>query len=409
MTSPANTDFLDPRAPSFRVDPYPTLSHFRAHHPVHWSPALKAWVVTPYDTVRDVLLNHQLSSDTVTPFYRSQPSEVQGKVESLVRYLGNWLVFKDPPDHTRLRRLASRVFTTNSLHKIRPNVESIIAHLLADIEGRNDIDLVADFSNLLPAFVIMDMLGIPREMLPDMKHWSDEIKLFIGAAQNTPDKYDRARHGAEAMAAAFRELIDAQRRSPKDNVLGMLVAANDDEDGRLTDDELIATSILFLFAGHETTTNLITMASLHLMRAPEQRAIFIAMTEPEQIAIAVEEFLRFDGPTPSMVRLANATHQIGDATVEEGQRIYAMIAAANHDPSVFAQPDTLDVTRSPNRHVTFGYGAHFCLGAPLARMEANLALPALHGKFPQMRLNGEAEWADGLTLRGPTALPVRLG
>ena len=408
MSSVANTDFLDPRAPSFVVDPYPVLAQFRETNPVHWSPALKAWVVTRYDDVRAVLLDRELSSDTVTPFYRAQSDATQSKISVLLRYLGNWLVFKDPPDHTRLKRLASRAFTAQSLAQIQPNIDAIVSHLMTELEGRQEIDLVADFSNRLPAFVIMDMLGIARERLGEVKHWSDEIKLFIGAAQNTPDKYDRARAGAEAMADMFQQLIDGQRTTPSDSILGMLIAAHSDEDGRLSDDELIATSILLLFAGHETTTNLITMASLHMMRSPDQRERFVALEDRGAIAVAVEEFLRFDGPTPSMVRVAVEDHDIAGVTIGAGQRIYAMIAAANHDPNVFDQPGRLDIARSPNPHVTFGYGAHFCLGAPLARMEAATALPALHKRFPGMVLNGEATWADGLTLRGPKSLPVHL-
>ncbi len=407
-TTAVTPDTLDPRSTEFAADPYPILAHLRETNPVHWSPALKAWVVTRYDDVRAVLLDGALSSDTVTPFYRAQPSRTQAEIELLMRYLGNWLVFRDPPDHTRLRRLASRVFTTGSLAAIRPNVESIVAHLLAGIEGRDRIDLVADFSNRLPAYVIMDMLGIARDRLGEIKHWSDEIKLFIGAAQNTPDKYERARSGVTAMAAMFEQLIDEQRTNPQDNVLGMLVRANSSEDGRLSDDELVATAILFLFAGHETTTNLITMASLHMMSFPDQRDRFVALSDPQAIAVAIEEFLRFDGPTPSMVRVAVRDHQIAGLDVAAGERIYALIAAANHDPAVFDRPRQLDVTRTPNRHVTFGFGAHFCLGAPLARMEASIALPALHRAYPAMQLNGEPAWADGLTLRGPTFLPVRL-
>ena len=176
----------------------------------------------------------------------------------------------------------------------------------------------------------------------------------------------------------------------------------------MSDDELVATSILFLFAGHETTTNLISMASMHLMSRPDVRAEFLALDGPEANSRAVEEFLRFDGPTPSMVRIALSEHEVGGQAIGAGERIYAMIASANRDSTVFDQADELDLARTPNAHVTFGYGAHFCLGAPLARMEANLALPALHRRFPQMALTGEPEWADGLTLRGPTSLPVRL-
>ena len=408
MSAPLNTDFLDPRTPSFVANPYPTLAYFRENNPVHWSPALRAWVVTRYDDVRAVMLDQQLLSDTVTPFYQAQTEETQSKIEILLRYLGNWLVFKDPPDHGRIRRLASRVFITDSLQKIRPNVEGIVAHLMNGLEGKKEVDLVKEFSGPLPAYVIMDMLGIARDQLTNVKFWSDEISLFIAASKNTPDKYDRARAGVESMAAMLQSLIDKQRRNPTDNVLGMLVRVRDDDDGRLSDDELIATSILFLFAGHETTTNLISMSTLHMLQDPEQRDQFVDLSEAEAIAVAVEEFLRFDGPTPSMARLAASDYQFGDVTFEAGQRVYAMLGAANRDPLVFDQPDKLNIGRSPNRHVTFGYGAHFCLGAPLARMEASLALPALHKRFPDMELAGEPVWSDGVTLRGPLSLPLVL-
>ncbi len=409
MTSAALRDTLDPREPAFVADPYPQLAQLRARAPIHWSPALKAWVVTRYDDVHTVLLDRQLSADTVTPFYKAQPSETQAKIQSLMRYLGNWMVFKDPPDHTRIRNLVSRVFTSRALERVEPNVVAIIKDLLCDLESKEQVDLVAAFSNPLPAYVIMDMLGVPRAMLPDMKHWSDEIKLFIGAAQAVPDKYDRARAGVEAMADAFREVIADRRRDPGDDLLSRLIAVRDEDDGRLTDDELVASSILFLFAGHETTTNLISTASLHLMRHPEQREVFLKLRSDDEIARAIEEFLRFDGPTPSMVRIALREHALAGQTVMAGERIYAMIAGANRDPAAFERPEELDVLRVPKRHYAFGYGTHFCLGAPLARLEASLALPALHNRFPTMQLAGEPEWADGLTLRGPVRLPVNLG
>ncbi len=408
MSSPLNTEFLDPTTPAFVANPYPTFAYFRDNNPVHWSPAVRAWVVTRYEDVRAVMLDQQLLSDTVTPFYRAQSEETQSKIEILFRYLGNWLVFKDPPDHARIRRLASRVFINDTLQKIRPSVVGIVAHLMDGLEDQKEVDLVKQFSGPLPAYVIMDMLGIPRDQLANVKFWSDEISLFIAASKNTPDKYDRARAGVEAMAAMLQELIDEQRRNPKDNVLGMLVRAHDDEDGRLSDDELVATSILFLFAGHETTTNLISMSTLHMLEDPEQRDQFIALEGAEPIAIAIEEFLRFDGPTPSMARLAATDYTFGDVTFEAGQRVYAMLGSANRDPTVFDDPDRLNIARSPNRHVTFGYGAHFCLGAPLARMEAGIALPALHKRYPKMTLADAPQWSDGFTLRGPSSLPLVL-
>ena len=409
MTPVNNTLFLDPFEPSFVADPYPALAQLREHAPVHWSPPLRSWVVTRYEDVHAVLHDRQLSADTVTPFYKAQPSDTQAKLGSLMRYLGNWLVFKDPPDHTRIRNLASRVFTSRALAPVRVNAEQITAQLLDDLQPGSDVDLVEAFSNPLPAYVIMDMLGVPRELLPDMKHWSDEIKLFIGAARSVPDKYDRARAGVEAMAAAFSDVIDDHRRAPRDDILTLLISAHDSDDGRLSDDELIATCILFLFAGHETTTSLITMASMHMMGRQAQRELFLALKTDAEIDAATEEFLRFDGPTPSMVRIAVQDHELGGQTIRSGERIYAMIAAANRDPDAFEKPDKLDMARPPKRHYAFGYGTHFCLGAPLARLEAAIALPALHRRFPQMQLTSEPEWADGMTLRGPLRLPVMLG
>ena len=163
MSAPLNKNFLDPRTPSFVANPYPVFSYFREHNPVDWSPALRAWVVTRYDDVRAIMLDQQLLSDTVTPFYRAQSEETQSKIEILFRYLGNWLVFKDPPDHGRIRRLASRVFINDILQKIRPSIEGIVAHLMDGLEGQQEVDLVKQFSGPLPAYVIMDMLGIPRD------------------------------------------------------------------------------------------------------------------------------------------------------------------------------------------------------------------------------------------------------
>ncbi len=408
MSDAGSGEMFNPRTADFRADPYPALARLREERPVHWNPVLKGWIVTRHCDVQDVLINRALSADTVSPFYAAQPTPVQAELASLMRYLGNWIVFKDPPDHTRLRSLASRVFTTEALLKIRPNLEAIIADLLAGLEHREEIDLVEDFATRLPAFVIMDMLGVPREQFAEMRHWSEEIKLFIGAAQSTPDKYARARAGVEAMATAFGTLIEEHRRAPRDTVLAMLIDAHDEDNGRLDDDELVATSILLLFAGHETTANLIAMASMHMMRQPDVRRRFLELRGQAQISAAIEEFLRYDGPTPSMVRIARAEHEIDGHAIAAGQRIYAMIAAANRDPEIFPSPDTIDFGRVQNRHVTFGFGTHFCLGAPLARLEANLALPALHQAFPAMTIAGEATWADGLTLRGPTSLPVRL-
>ncbi len=399
---------FNPAEPAFHRDPYPLFARLRAENPVHWSDAVRGVVLTRYGDVQRAMRDPALSADRITPFYAAQNTATRSQVETLVRYLGRWLVFRDPPDHTRLRGLVARAFTPKALAGIKPNVEQITAHLLDGLAGRDACDLVADFATLLPAYVIMDMLGVPRALLPEMKCWSDDIKLFIGTSHTTPDKYARAHRGVAGMADAFRTLIAAHRSEPRDDVLSTLIAARDDDSARLDDDELIATAILFLFAGHETTTSLLAMGSMALVDNPDQRQLLI--TDPACAAAAVEECLRFDGPTPSMVRIAVEDVELSGHTIRAGDRVIALLGSANRDPEVFARADDFVITRMPNPHVTFGYGPHFCLGAPLARLEAQIALPALHQRFPEMaRINSDVPWSDGMTLRGPLALPVRLG
>jgi hypothetical protein len=408
MTDLASPIVFDPTDPVQRANPFPLYRRMRAEDPVHWSPLLKGWVVTRYGDVREVLNGPQMSADRITPFYTSLPGEMQERVKELVHLLGLWAVFRDPPDHTRLRALLQRAFTPREMARIRPNVEGIAEHLMQGLEGREDADLVADFTTPLPAYVIMDMLGVPRDMLAPMKHWSDAIRLFVGTARGVPNKYELAKTGLHEMAAYFRRLIAMRRAEPRDDVLTTLIAAREAGGGPLDDDELVATCILFLFAGHETTTNLLGNASLALMRDPEQRHRFVS--EPALAASAIEEFLRYDGPSFSQVRIVAGEHAIAGRGLRPGERIFVIQSSANRDEAEFPEPDRLDIARSPNRHVTFGFGLHFCLGAPLARMEATLALPRLHRRYPEMRLLiEEPEWIDSMVMRGTTALPVKLG
>lgn len=403
--------YFDPTDPSVRANPFPLFARLRQDDPVHWSPMFKGWVVTRYADVQAVLNGPAMSADRITPFYSALPGQMQERVKELVRLLGLWLVFRDPPDHTRLRGVMQKAFTPKALAAIRPNIEGIVDMLLADLGKKEEADLVADFTTPLPAYVIMDMLGVPRDMLAPMKAWSDDIRLFIGTARGVPNKYERAEHGLREMAAWFRKLIEERRREPRDDVLTALVQARDDQtDGKgpLSDDELVSACILFLFGGHETTTNLLGNASLMLMRYPEEKRRFIE--QPALTPTAIEEFLRFDGPSFSQVRVVAAEHVLGDRVLKKGDRIFAIQNSANRDGSEFAEPDRFDLGRNPNRHVTFGFGLHFCLGAPLARMEATIALPRLHRRYPEMALTiDEPEWLDSMVMRGTTALPVNLG
>ncbi len=405
------TYVFDLGKPATNANPFPEFARLRAEDPVHWSPAMKAWIITRHADVKQVALNNrQISADRLTPFFKTNPEYQRGSIDSLVRYLNHWMVFRDPPDHTRLRRLFNKAFTPTSVSNLRPSIESIVAHLIDGMEAKarrgETVDYIADFAYPLPASVIMDLLGVPRADLERVKLWSDDIALFIGTAQVAGNKYLRAESGAKAMSDYFRSLVEARTAEPHDDMISQLVLARDDRDA-LTTDEIIGTCILLLFAGHETTTNLIGNGFLYSMRHREQWERLVA--DPSLAGSAVEEYLRYDGPSGALARVAAADLEMGGKTIRAGQRLFAFMNSANRDPEAFADPDRFDIGREPNVHLTFGHGIHFCLGAPLARLEAQIAATRLAERLPDVRLSGsDPEWHDSLILRGVKRLPLQL-
>lgn len=405
------TYVFDLGKPATNANPFPEFARLRAEDPVHWSPAMKAWIITRHADVKQVALNNrQISADRLTPFFKTNPEYQRGSIDSLVRYLNHWMVFRDPPDHTRLRRLFNKAFTPTSVSNLRPSIESIVAHLIDGMEAKarrgETVDYIADFAYPLPASVIMDLLGVPRADLERVKLWSDDIALFIGTAQVAGNKYLRAESGAKAMSDYFRSLVEARTAEPHDDMISQLVLARDDRDA-LTTDEIIGTCILLLFAGHETTTNLIGNGFLYSMRHREQWERLVA--DPSLAGSAVEEYLRYDGPSGALARVAAADLEMGGKTIRAGQRLFAFMNSANRDPEAFADPDRFDIGREPNLHLTFGHGIHFCLGAPLARLEAQIAATRLAERLPDVRLSGgDPEWHDSLILRGVKRLPLQL-
>ncbi len=395
------------------VNPFPEFARLRVEEPVHWSGAMKAWIVTRYADVKQVALNNrQISADRLTPFFKTNPEYQKGTIESLVRYLNHWMVFRDPPDHTRLRRLFNKAFTPTAVENLRPNVEDIVGQLIDGMEAKarrgETVDYIADFAYPLPASVIMDLLGVPRAELAVVKVWSDDIALFIGTAQVAGNKYLRAESGAKAMSAYFRKLVEDRTREPRADMISQLVLARDDRDA-LTTDEIIGTCILLLFAGHETTSNLVGNGFYYSMKNRDQWERLIA--DPALAAPAVEEHLRYDGPSGALARVAAADLEMAGKTIREGQRVFAFVNSANRDPEAFEEAERFDIGRPQNPHLTFGHGIHFCLGAPLARLEAQIAVTRLTERLPNIALanNREPEWHDSLILRGVKSLPVTLG
>jgi len=395
-----------PEDPAFLADPFPLYRRMRDHDPAHWSPRLKAWVLTRYGDVKAVCRDQGMSSDRLRPFFASLPGAEAQRIAEIIRYLSLWMVFRDPPDHTRLRGLVSKVFNVRSMHAMRERVAELTGWLLDRIGGRPDFDFIAEFAGPLPALVIMDMLGVPREELVHVKRMSDDMALFIGSSRVSPEKYGVAEAATREMVDFFRALIAARRAAPADDLLSALIAVQGEGD-RLSEDELLATCILLLFAGHETTTNHIANALLALIRFPEQMRLL--RERPELAAAAVEELLRYDGPSGAQVRIVARERELHGKTLRPGERVFLMLNAANRDPRAYPDPDRLNLQRDGVPHLTFGFGAHICLGFPLARLEGQISLPAVLRRWRSIELaTDRLEWINSMVFRGMVALPVRV-
>jgi cytochrome P450 len=393
-----------PSDPGTLADPFPVYRRLRDEDPAHWSSGLKSWVLTRYEDVKRVCLDSRMSSDRLRPFFATLPAAEAGRMADLIRILTLWMVFRDPPEHTRLRRLASRVFHVRSINALRPNVEELTGWLLERIGDRESIDLIADFAGPLPALVIMDMLGVPRGELARLKHLSDEMALFIGSARETAGKYDRAQAATHEMAELFRSLIAERRAAPKRDLLSELVHL-DDEGDRLTDDELVAMCVLLLFAGHETTTHHIANGLAALIRFPAEMERL--RSNPALAPAAVEELLRYDGPIGAQVRIVQEEQTFHGRAFKPGERVFLMMNAANRDERAYPDPDRVDLERHGVPHLTFGFGAHICLGFPLARLEGQIALPALLARWRHIEPGpAQVAWMDSMVLRGMKAFPL---
>ena len=399
-----NIDY-QPGAPGFLADPFPMFHRMQDEDPAHWSPRIKSWVLTRYEDVKRVCLDKEMSSDRLRPFFAAMPGPEAAKIGDIIRYLSLWMVFRDAPEHTRLRRLTSKVFNLKAMRDMRPNIESLTAWLLDEIGEHEAFDFIAAFAGPLPALVIMDMLGVPRGELARVKRMSDDIALFIGSSRASPGKYDIAESATHEMAEFFRAMISDRRREPKRDLLSDLVGVEEDGD-RLSDDELVATCILLLFAGHETTTNHIANSVRSLIAFPA--ALEKLRADPGLAARAGEELLRYDGPSGAQVRIVQVGHELHGKTLKAGDRVFIMLNAANRDPRAYPDPDRVDLGREGVAHLTFGFGPHICLGFPLARLEGEIAIPAVARHFRSMEFTGEPEWINSMVFRGMKTMPVRV-
>jgi pimeloyl-[acyl-carrier protein] synthase len=389
---------FNPMDPEFLADPYPVYHRLRAEDPVHHSP-LGFWVLTRYEDVVAALRDPRLAKEAIASF-------VAARFGAPVPAMGLSMLDRDPPDHTRLRGLVSKAFTPRVVEGLRPRIQEIVDGLLDGVKARGSMDLIEEFAYPIPVAVICEMLGVPIEDHERFRGWSLDIArgldlLWLGPDSDVGRRSVAARH---ALGDYFRGLIAQRRAAPRSDLLSGLIAAEEAGD-KLNENELLATCILLLIAGHETTVNLIGNGMLALLRHRDQ--LERLQREPGLVASAVEELLRFDGPVQRTARIPSEDVTFGGHTIAKGEMVMPFIGAADRDPTQFPEPDRLDIGRTDNRHIAFGWGIHFCLGAPLARIEGQIAINTLLRRLPKVSLATTLpEYRQSLTLRGLKALPV---
>jgi pimeloyl-[acyl-carrier protein] synthase len=390
---------FNPMDPEFVADPYPTYHRLRAEDPVHRS-LLGFWVLTRYEDVVAVLRDPRFAKEPIARFVAARFGM------AVPPGMGVSMLDRDPPDHTRLRGLVSKAFTPRVVEGLRPHIQQIVDGLLARVERAGSMDLIEEFAYPLPVVVICEMLGVPVEDHERFRTWGLDIARGLDAILLPPDSEvaQRSITARHALAGYFRGLIAERRASPREDLLSGLIAAEEAGD-KLNEDELLATCILLLVAGHETTVNLIGNGTLALLRHPDQ--LRLLRDNPRLIGSAVEELLRYDGPVQRTARIPSEDATIAGRTIGKGEMVMPFIGAADRDAGQFPDPDRLDITRTDNRHIAFGWGIHFCLGAPLARVEGQIAINTLVQRLPKLALATETpEYRQSLTLRGLKSLPV---
>jgi len=394
----------NPFVPETHANPYPLYQQLRESDPIHWSELLDGWVLTRYDDVVAVLKDPRFSADRRRARNRFVQQALIAQEQAGPLAQANTMLSSDPPEHTRLRGLVSKAFTFKAVEAMRPRIQQIVDELLDGVQDKGRMDVIWDVGYPLPVIVIAELLGVPSERRDTFKRWSDDIVATLGGPLVPPEVQERGRQSAQEMAQYFRSVIEERRTAPRDDLLSALIAA--DERGELlSEEELLATCILLLAAGNETTTNLIGNGMLALLRNPDQLERLRA--DPSLTESAVEELLRYDGPVQATGRVATEDIEVGGKVIEEGQLAFCMLAAANRDPAQFPSPDALDIARRDNKHIAFGFGIHFCLGAPLARAEAQIAFSTLLRRIPSPRLAAEqVEWGGTFILRGLKRLPI---
>jgi cytochrome P450 len=390
--------------PAVLADPYPLYARLREEDPVHWDPYLHCWVFTRYADVHQVL--HSFSADRTPSPDHLRALGIVG-IEPIAELMVRQMLFLDAPKHTRLRKLCSTAFTPRRVEQLEQRIVEIADRLIERVFASRRMDVMNDFAAPYPSIVFAALLGVPEEDHARLKAWSADFAEMLGNFQHNIDRVAQVLKSTSEMVAYFRSAIHEEERPLADGLLKSLVEAEEDGE-RLSEEEVIANAIVTMVGGQETTTNLIASGLLTLLRQPDKLAEL--RDRPEITASAVEELLRFESPSQHTGRICREDVVIGGKLIRKGEAAMAVMAAGNRDPDRFADPDNLDFERQENRHLAFGWAAHFCFGAPLARMEGRIAFRALLDRLPNLALEeGKLEWRENLGLRGLKSLPVRFG
>ena len=388
---------FNPFAPEVKQNPYRYFTHLRNHSPAYWVEPLQVYAVSRYEDVAYITKNTQLFSSA--PII----SAILGELNPVPEV--NWLIATDPPAHMPLRKLVNKAFTPRMVAGLEPHIAEIAERLLDGVEAGADFDLVRDFSTPLPMMVIAEMLGVEPERYRDFKRWSDNLLRLTGGAM-VPGELEQLRASVQELVHYFETVIEARRRAPREDLISALVRA-EEEAKALSAREVLAMCVLLLIAGNETTTNLLGNILITLLAHPAAMARVRA--DRSMLPQMIEEVLRYESPVQAIFRLVTADTEIAGTALPGGSRVLILYGSANRDERQFPNPDTFDLERNPQDHLGFGFGIHYCLGAPLARLEARVAIDALLRRFPRIERRGpQPDWVDSFVVRGPKMLPLEV-
>jgi pimeloyl-[acyl-carrier protein] synthase len=404
VTTTTAIDFSDP---AIQADPYPVYQRLRETSPVFWNETTNSWLVSRYDDIVALLNDPRISSARVDATFRVLPDDVQRELEPLRHVLSQRMLLTDPPTHTRLKNLVMPAFAARTSERRRERIQAICDGFIDRMADDGTFDVMRDFATPLPGWVTGDVLGVPVERQQQFSDWShDQVRIYdrLGAIHDRVAVMRQGQASMLAMKEYLEEIIEQRRREPADDVITMLVQAEEAGD-RLSNDEMVVMVVAILVGGNNSTAHLIGNAILTLLRHPD--ALILLREDHSLIRPAIEEIMRFESPVQSTSRVAKEPIDLAGQTIEPGSNVHVLLASGNRDESQFPGPDTFIIDRSPNRHLTFAHGPHYCLGTSLARTITQTAVLTLITRFPDMKLATDSpEWNDGFSFRSLKTLPV---